>query len=131
MFLIDSSVWIEFLRSDGSQNIKGIVHDLIEKDKVSTCGVIVVEILRGARNKKDFDALSETFNSIPQIPLDSEVIERAAMWGFSMDRKGYQVPTTDLFIASAAYKRVKILHIDQDFEVISSFFDLEQEKLER
>lgn len=131
MFLIDSSVWVEYLRPDGSQNIKRIVHDLIEKEKIVTCGIVIVEILRGAKNKMEYNELLETFTSLPQISLDEEVIKRASIWGYTMDRKGHIVSTTDLFIASSAYKKVKLFHIDQEFEIISTFFDLEQEKLIR
>lgn len=56
--------------------------------------------------------------------LDDSVIERAAEWGFMLDRKGKVVSTTDLFIASAAYGKATLLHIDSDFKTITSLVDL-------
>ncbi|OPY06073.1 MAG: hypothetical protein A4E67_01647 [Syntrophaceae bacterium PtaB.Bin038] len=58
------------------------------------------------------------------------MIDRASRWGFLLDRKGKQVPTTDLIIASCAHKNARILHADRDFEVIASICDLDQENLQ-
>lgn len=96
---------------------------------VVVCGVVTIEILRGAKNKIDFAQLYDSFFSLPQIPIDEEVIERTSKWGFEMDRKGKVVSTTDLIIASSAYKKAKLLHIDSDFRMITEFFDLEEEML--
>lgn len=97
--------------------------------EVVICGIVLIEILRGAKNKRDFVKLYDSFFSLPQIPMDEEVIKRASTWGYEMDRKGKIVSTTDLIIASAAYKKARLLHIDSDFKMIGEFFDLEQEML--
>lgn len=130
MFLIDSSAWIEYLRPKGSKKVKERVREILQKEEAVTCGVIIVEILRGAKNEKDFQSLSDSLISLPQIQIDDAVIERASKWGFLLDRKGKTISTTDLFIAAAAYRRARLLHIDNDFEMISSIIDLEEEKIE-
>jgi predicted nucleic acid-binding protein len=129
MFLIDSSLWIEYFRPRGSQKIKERVKDVLQKEEAVSCGIIVVEILRGTKNEKDFQSLQDALLSLPQIPIDDAVIVRASQWGFLLDRKGRFVSTTDLIIASAAYKKARILHSDSDFETISSVIDLEEEKI--
>lgn len=129
MFLIDSSVWIEYFRPKGSARIKGKVRELLELGVVVVCGVVTIEILRGVKNKKDFAQLCDSFFSLPQIPIDEEVIERASRWGFEMDRKGKAVSTKDLIIASSAYKKARLFHIDSDFRTIAEFFDLEEKML--
>ena len=72
----------------------------------------------------------KTLTSLPQIPIDDAVIDRASKWGFLLDRKGKSVSTTDLLIAAAAYKKGRLLHADKDFEVISSIVDLDEERIE-
>lgn len=129
MFLIDSSVWIEYLRPQRSAKIKDRVKELLKSGDVVVCGIVLIEILRGAKNKRDFDKLYESFLALPQIPTDEEVIKRASKWGFEMDRKGKVVSTTDLIIASAAYKKARLLHMDSDFKMIAEHFDLEEEML--
>jgi len=76
-----------------------------------------------------FQSLHESLSSLPQIPIDEVVIERASKWGFLLHRKGKSVSTTDLLIAAAAYKRARILHADSDFERIASEMDSEQERI--
>ncbi len=130
MFLIDSSAWIEYLRPNGSKNVKERVRETLEKDNAVSCGIVIVEILRGAKDEKTFQLLRETLSSLPQIPIDETVIARAAEWGFRLDRKGKNVSTTDLFIAAAAYEKAAIvLHLDSDFETIASVGGVKQERI--
>ena len=129
MFLIDSSAWIEYLRPKGSVKVKERIREVLRREEAVSCGVVTVEILRGAKNEKDFHALRYSLTSLPQISLDDAVIERASQWGFILDRKGKVASTTDLLIASAAYKKARILHLDNDFEMIASVVGLEEERL--
>jgi predicted nucleic acid-binding protein len=131
MFLIDSSVWIEFLRPKGSPKIKAKLRDILQMEEAACCGIVLVEILRGAKNERDFESLYDAMASLPQIAMDDEVIERASRWGFLLDRKGKVVSTTDLMIAAAAYQKARLLHIDDDFKLITSMIDLDQKKMER
>jgi predicted nucleic acid-binding protein len=129
MFLIDSSAWIEYLRPKGSQKVKQKVREILQREEALCCGIIVVEILRGAKNEKDFQSLNDSLRSLPQIPIDDPVVERASQWGFLLDRKGKSVSTTDLIIASAAYKKARLIHMDSDFELLSTEVDLEEERI--
>lgn len=129
MFLIDSSAWIEYLRPKGSPRVKERLREILQKDEAASCGVVVVEILRGARNEKDFQSLQASLTSLPQIPINGAVIERASQWGFLLDRKGKCVSTTDLLIAAAAHKKARLLHADSDFQLISSIVDLDEERI--
>ena len=130
MFLIDSSVWVEYLRPKGSMKVKDRLREILQKEEALFCGVVVVEILRGAKNEKDFQALHDSLISLAQIPIDDGVIERASKWGFLLDRKGKSISTTDLLIAAAAYEKARLLHADSDFEIISSMVDLDEERVE-
>ena len=129
MFFIDSSAWVEYFRPKGSQKVKERVEAILQREEAVSCGIIIVEILRGARNEKDFQILRDSLVSLPQISIDDTVIERASRWGFLLDRKGKVVSTTDLLIASSAYKKACLLHSDSDFEVIASAADLEEERI--
>jgi predicted nucleic acid-binding protein len=130
MFLVDSSLWVEYLRPKGSKKAKERVREILQKEEAVSCGIVVVEILRGAKNEKDFQSLHDSLTSLPQIPIDDALIERASKWGFQLDRKGKSVSTTDLLIAAAAYQKACLLHADSDFEVISSVVDLDEERIE-
>ncbi|MEW6185295.1 MAG: PIN domain-containing protein [Thermodesulfobacteriota bacterium] len=127
MYLIDSSAWIEYLRPQGSPSVKERVREILKREEAVTCGVVVVEIIRGPLHQKQQISLKEALLALPQIDLDSGVFERAGEWGFRGDRQGKNIPTTDLLIGAAAYKKATVLHCDKDFEFMSSAFGLEQE----
>ena len=129
MFLIDSSAWIEYLRPKGLRQIRERVRGVLQREEAISCGIVTIEILRAAKNEKDFQSLYDSLSSLPQIPIDESVIQRASRWGFRLDGKGKSVSTTDLLIASAAYKKARILHADSDFERIASEVDCEEERI--
>ena len=131
MFLIDSSAWIEYLRNNGSPAVKKRVREILEAEEATTCSVVIVEILRGARDDKSFNALKETLMSLPQLAIDDAAIERAGKWGCMLGRKGKTVPTTDLMIASSAYNKSTVVHVDEDFETIASVCSVKAERIKR
>ena len=129
MYLIDSSLWIDYFRPRGSSAIKHRVRQILQEDQAMICGIILVEVLRGARNEKEYSILRESLASLPQIPFDAEIFERAAHWGFQLDRRGKIASTTDLLIAAASYDKAQLLHNDIDFEMIAGEVPLQQERL--
>jgi predicted nucleic acid-binding protein len=129
MFLIDSSVWIEYFRPKGSTKAKERVIEILQREEAVSCGIVLIEILRGAKNEKEFQFLKEALTALPQIPLDEGVIERASKWGYQLDRQGKFVSTTDLLIASAAYPKDCLIHSDLDFKAIASIVDLKEETI--
>jgi predicted nucleic acid-binding protein len=129
MYLIDSSAWIEYLRPAGSPRVKERVREILQREEAACCGIVIVEVLRGARSEKDFKTLRESLLSLPQFRIDERVIALASEWGYHLDRKGKIVSTTDLLIASAAYGRAVILHQDKHFEVIGQEVGVEQEPI--
>jgi predicted nucleic acid-binding protein len=129
MFLIDSSVWIEYFRPKGSTKAKEAVRGILQREEAVCCGIVLVEVLRGAKNEKEYEFLKEALTALPQIPLDEEVIARASQWGYQLDRKGKYVSTTDLLIASAAYPEGYLIHSDLDFKTIASIVDLKEQTI--
>jgi predicted nucleic acid-binding protein len=81
-------------------------------------------------DEKSYNLLSHSLKALPTIPINDEVIERAASWGYALMRKGKSISTTDIIIAACAHEKATLLHIDGDFEVISSITGLKEERLE-
>ncbi len=127
MFLIDSSVWIEYFRPKGSTKAKEKVRQILQREEAVSCGIVLIEILRGAKSEKEYRLLKEVLTALPQIPLDEDVIDRASQWGYQLDRMGKHVSTTDLLIAAAAYPRDCLIHSDLDFQAIASIANLKEE----
>ena len=73
MFLIDSSAWVEYLRPKGSIKVKERIRNILQREGAVSCGIVVVEVLKGSRDEKDFQTLNESLRSLPQIPIDEDV----------------------------------------------------------
>jgi predicted nucleic acid-binding protein len=87
MYLIDSSVWIEYFRAKGSVVAKRRVREILKNEEALCCGIVVVEILRGARDEKDFSTLKDSLLFLPQLAINQDVISLASQWGYALDRK--------------------------------------------
>ncbi len=117
--LLDTSIWIHYLRSDGQQELKTAVKNALIEGGVLSCSVVRTEILVGSRDEKSFAKLLEHFKAVPDIPIDGVVWEGAARLGYTLRKKGITIPLPDLLIAEAAMQREAVLwHVDNHFEDI-------------
>lgn len=70
--LFDTCAWIDFLRYPD-----GILGDLmataIENDKALLCGVVMSELLQGAKGKKENRQLDLIFSTIKSLPCEEVV----------------------------------------------------------
>lgn len=125
--LIDTSIWIEALRRSGSAAARRIVSQAVEPGLALVNGLILVEVLRGARDEGELSRLERLFDATTCLPLDRSTWSRAARLGFDLRRAGVSVPTVDLTIAACALEAdVPILHADAHFELIGARSDLRQ-----
>ena len=101
MVLVDSSVWIEYLRRPASETGLELDRLLGEKAVVLT-GVVMVEVLLGARSKQDFERLASLLGPIPFEEVDKKAWSDTAELGMRLRRSGTPIPLSDLQIASVA-----------------------------
>jgi len=115
--IIDSSIWISWLRS--RTDPRPLIRPWLLRDKCYTCGIIKIEVLRGIIDKKQKNKLSELLSTMRSIELDNELLTRAADLAWSLDRKGKPLPLTDLVIAECARaSNSSIVTIDKHFKQI-------------
>ena len=99
--VLDSSIWIEIQR--GNQQISKKVIPLIEQNKVSLIDIIVTEVLRGIKSRRDYEKLFDAF-------LDFEILStnwlRVAELAFRVAKTGHHPPLADLSLSSK-YRRDK------------------------
>jgi predicted nucleic acid-binding protein len=125
--LIDTSAWVEFLRSTGS-DINVRVRSMIEAgDRLATTDVVIMELLCGAGlpdHRSRIRAFMNRCVMLPTRPLfDYEI---AAELYTRCRRDGFNpANTNDLVIASVAIgKKVPLLAADTDFERIAAVSSL-------
>ena len=123
MILVDTSVWIDFIRGRSTQAIDRLRTALDRGVGIAVTGLIYQEILQGAADEKTFRDYRAYFSSQRFLhPLDLvETYERAARLYFECRRKGLTIRSSnDCLIAQTAVENdVALLHDDRDFHRIA------------
>ena len=118
--IIDTSVWIESFRPGAEQPLHRIVKDLILRELVLLPGIIKTELLRGAKNKKEFNQLSHLLKGLSYLAVHDGFLERLSKFSFQLFSKGIAVPLTDTYIALLCIEnQASILHRDKHYDMIA------------
>ena len=123
MILVDTSVWIAFLRGDQTSP-RSVLRRLIQ-DQEDLCltGIILTEILQGIKNDRDFEALRDYFLEFPIYePQGVKTYLTAAQIFRDCRKKGKTVrKTVDCMIAAVCLENdLNLLHQDADFDRIAA-----------
>lgn len=100
--LVDTSSWIEALRSSGNEEVRNRVLRLMVDGRAAWCDMVRVELWNGARGEYEKRKLAELEKEMVNLETSPE------MWGVARElaRKcrsaGQTVPTADLVIAACA-----------------------------
>jgi predicted nucleic acid-binding protein len=122
--LVDSSAWIDFFR--GQAQAVSRIDALLADDRAATTGMIVAEIVSGARTRADYDALRQHLAALPRLATPSVLWERVAETRFTLARQGVQSHLVDLAIAiTAAAAGHRLLTRDRDFVAIARAITLD------
>ena len=68
MIVVDTSVWIEFLR--GNSSIYPNLKLLLEKNEILAFEPVFGELLQGAKNKRERDIISNYWINLPKFTSD-------------------------------------------------------------
>ncbi|MBL7685864.1 MAG: PIN domain-containing protein [Deltaproteobacteria bacterium] len=124
-YVLDSSLWIEIHRENIS--ILSKIEPLFQKNKVCLIDVISAEVLRGARNDKDYKKLEEIFNDFLILSCDWKKVAKLA---YQVGKKGFNPPLIDLYIAQCVHENKKrLMTQDKHFLQISKILPFELEMI--
>lgn len=122
MILVDSSVWVEFLRATGSPAHTGLRAALQSGAKLACTDVVVMEILAGARDRADQERLRRLLYGLEFLAVDGpDDYERAAQL-YRLCRSNGETPRrlNDCLIAAVAIRNdAELLCEDADFLAIA------------
>ncbi len=119
MYLVDTSVWLDFFRNRSTQAVKKFQEILDKNIPFGISGLIYQEVLQGADSPKDFSQLQTYLGTQkfyhPADPIRS--YEKAADLYFRCRRQGITIRgTIDCLIAQIAIEqKLYLLHHDRDF----------------
>lgn len=124
MYLVDTSVWIDYFRNKDNTSTVKFASILDRGLPFGLTGVIYQEILQGAVSEMDFNQLKDYLSTQRFFHPKDEIIthEGAAKLFYLCRRKGITIRSTiDCLIAQIAIDYgLVILHNDQDYNRIQS-----------
>lgn len=130
MILIDTSVLVDVLRDKSGENADRLLM-LIGDEEMAFTRFTALEVLQGARDKRDWDCVSSILARRTLVGSSDDTWADAARICFDLRRHGTTLRSiVDCCIAQVAIERgVKLVHNDKDFERISEIVPLDQTRL--
>ena len=123
MLLLDTSVWIEFLRATGSPADREVSRLLAQTpDALAIAPPITMELLAGAPNVAALASLESLTNGLRSLDLDQRLDFQAAATSYRTARAGGATVRSlvDCLIAVLALRAdATVVHRDRDFDVLS------------
>lgn len=124
MYLVDTSVWIDFFRNIDNPSTRFFIAIQEQQLPFGITGIIYQEILQGAASRKDYDHLKNNLRTQRFFHPMGEIstYESAAMIFYSCRRKGVTIRSTlDCLIAQISIEHGLVLvHNDSDYQRIHS-----------
>ena len=127
MVLVDSSVWIDYL--NGNPTLQAdILDSLLGHTPIAMGDLILVEVLQGFQNDRDFKQALNLFDSlIPVDMLGREIAIQSAKNYRILRQKSITVrKTMDIIIGTFCIERkFSLLHNDRDFAPMEEHLHLQ------
>lgn len=120
--LINASCWIEYFRRYESE-VSERVEAHIRNDRAAVTGVVLAELLQGARTEKETLEVKTSLEAAIWIETSERLYARAGEIGFKLRRKDVTIPVTDCIVAAAAESESiggNLLTLDGHFREIDS-----------
>lgn len=125
LVLIDTSIWIEYLRKK-DPGIFTRVNQLIDEERVVVAPFVLAELIQGAKSQKELAILQEIENVFLGLAEERDFWKRAGLLAYQIRRTGKTVPLSDCYIAIMAhYFDAMIYTLDKHFEEIKKHLKLE------
>jgi predicted nucleic acid-binding protein len=121
--LVDSSFYIARHRAGIDPFLELAAADLWEP---VTCGVVMLEVLRGARTEREYRDYRDTFEVMTCVATTSRIWTSATELLRKLARQGHPIPVQDALIAASALSiDVPVLSFDNHFKLISGLTTLD------
>ena len=126
MFLVDTTVWIDYFRGNDTAQVKYLTSALEADQDICICGPVLTEILQGITDEEQFVKTKKFLGFLIYLPLSESNFLLSAEIYRSSRSKGKSVrKTIDCFIASCAIThKIPLLHTDEDYVIIEKYSQL-------
>jgi predicted nucleic acid-binding protein len=121
VILVDTSAWVEFLRTTGSPADRRLTAALEADVPLAIMGLVLLEVMAGARDERHSRDLRRLLDRCRFLPLqEPSDFESAANLYRACRREGATIRLPDCLIAVVAIRTsAELLHQDTDFDAIA------------
>lgn len=121
--LVDTSAWIEFFRKKAPYH--KIVLELMDSNRICCTGIVLAELIQGAKSQREVDVLKECLYVFDFLPDATELWEKAGALSYALRQKGKTTGLSDCYISVMIHaNKVQLLTLDKHFEIIGKEFEL-------
>ncbi len=118
MVVVDTSVWVQFLRVKSSPEHLELAR-LLRQRKVAMVGPVLAEVIQGAKDRREFDHLSELLQKLPYVDESQGTWSRVGTLAHILRQRGRSVAMIDLVIAALAIENdCSVYTLDEHFQRI-------------
>ena len=116
--IADTSVWIRFLRVGGSREHRELDRLLAQGDVVMV-GVVMAELLQGARNPQEYEELGVRLAGLHYVSEIKNTWVQVGALSYRLRQEGLAVGEVDLLIAALALEHGhEVYTLDEHFQRI-------------
>ena len=101
MVVVDSDVWVHYLRSPDSPTGFAL-QALLDANQVLMVGVVLAEVLQGSRNEDEYRAILPLLDAVPYMEATKDTWAVAGHMSTLLRRRGNTTPLSDLTVAALA-----------------------------
>lgn len=117
--LVDTSCWIQAFRYKDSFEAS-VLEKLLGDNDIVTSSLIIAELIRGARGKKEILFIKDHFLHFPLISGIDQLGFKIGNLGFKLQKKGITISTVDLILCMLALENNLFLYsLDQHFDMVA------------
>jgi predicted nucleic acid-binding protein len=134
MSLLDTSVWIDFLRGENSLERRILLKLIEDEEEISISGIILTEILQGIKADEKYQKTRDYLLEFPIYEPGgiTTYIEAARIYRECRNNGKTIRSTIDCFIAAICLENdLSILHKDRDYDIIQECTGLKVVKAQR
>ncbi len=113
--LADTSIWVEYFNRPKSEYAERLA-EFLEIEVVYITGIILAELLQGAKTHAEFNLLRNNLKVLPLLKETDKTWEKVGKLSFDLQRKGIVIPLSDCLIAVLAQENnCQVFTLDNHF----------------
>jgi predicted nucleic acid-binding protein len=124
--LVDSSVWIDFLRNNATPQTQLLEQLIAEREDLCICGFVFTEVLQGIKDEKQYVATKQHLSNLIYLEDDVSTLDLGATIYRELRKQGLAIRNSiDCLIAATAIQHsCHLLDADRDDELMSQHYPL-------